>query len=372
MDYNSIAPKQRKFIKKLAYKEMSKREKQIYLKHVKRLILELDDLSYSSTDTSDDSSDTSDTSSSDSEIEIRGIASKKNPKLNSRYITFVGIKHRDARYLSPDYRVRLEKDDYLKDPSAVMVKVYKEKKWIRVAYVARKDAEWLRSVDNFEKLPLNWVKSQRTVQDTQTSCTYSIDLKPLEESTSRSRKGAKIPTKKDVSGEKYRLQSVEIQLEGLSINTREKKKKSREELPLLSQADRVTDEYWACIFRNKETDSFLESTSYSSSGRWTLLYDEPLIYEKLSQVRDLFKQEKLGHLIECLVTDPDIQDCKKVIAVHTPDYKDVQDVYKVAMILYKELQYGRTMYYRSDAQMNINLFTTNGSKKNYMYRYPVK
>lgn len=366
MDYNSIAPKQRKFIKKLAYKEMSKREKQIYLKHVKRLILELDDLSYSSTDTSDDSSsDTSDTSSSDSEIEIRGIASKKNSKLNSRYITFVGIKHRDTRYFSPDCRVRLEKDDNPKDSSAVMVKVRKEKKWIHVAYVTRKDAEWLRSVDNFEKLPLNWVKNQRAVQDTQTSCIYSIDLKPLEES-SRPRKGAKIPTKKDISGEKYRLQSVETQLEGLSINTREKKKKSREELPLLT-----TDEYWACIFRNKGTDSFLES-SRPSSGRWTLLYDEPLIYEKLSQVRDLFKQGKLGHLVECLVTDPDVQDCKKVIAVHTPDYKDVQDVYKVAMILYKELQYGRTMYYRSDAQMNINLFTANGSRKNYMYRYPVK
>jgi len=354
MDYNSIAPKQRKFIKKLAYKEMSKREKQIYLKHVKRLILELDDLSYSSTDTSDSSSDTSDTSSSDSEIEIRRIASKKNPKLNSRYITFVGIKHRDARYLSPDYRVKLEKDDNPKDSNVVMVKIYKEKKWVHVAYVARKDAEWLESVDNFEKLPLNWVKN------TQTSCTYSIDLRPIEE------KSAKISTKKDISREKHR-QSVETQLEELSINTREKKKKSREELPLLSQrAVRATDEYWACIFRNKGTDSLLYS------GRWTLLYDEPLIYEKLSQVRDLFKQGKLGHLVECLVTDPDVQDCKKVIAVHTPDYKDVQNVYKVAMILYKELQYGRIMYYRSDAQMNINLFTTNGSRKNYMYRYPVK
>ncbi len=63
-----------------------------------------------------------------------------------------------------------------------------DKKWKHVAYVAREDAMWLRTVDEFEKLSLEWQR------DTRATATYGIDLRPLEE------KGVRIKTKKDVLG----------------------------------------------------------------------------------------------------------------------------------------------------------------------------
>jgi hypothetical protein len=195
--------------------EMNKKERQLYLKSVKRLLTELGKLY-------DDSSDT--TSSSDSEIEIRKkiSRSKKIPNSNLLYITFVGMNHRGDHRFSPDDKVRLEEEnDNPKDPNAVMVKVYlngllsqadraKQKKWVHVAYVARKDAKWLRDANGFEKLPLSWIKN------TQTTCTYSIDLGLLEQ------KNTIIPTKISMFDEIYWSQNTKTRSGKVFVNERGK------------------------------------------------------------------------------------------------------------------------------------------------------
>jgi hypothetical protein len=177
MDYTKIPDGTKKYIRKSTYIAMNKEERKIYLKMVAKLVDKLDEISNEST-------------SSDDEIVIETSRKYTKPlyrKLNSRYIVFVGMRYRGDHRFSPDDTIKLERDDNnSNDPNAVKVMLMEGKKWRHVAYVARDDAEWLREVHNFEKLPLEWAKNTRA------SCTYNIDLRPLED------KGIKIKTKKDV------------------------------------------------------------------------------------------------------------------------------------------------------------------------------
>ncbi|KAG0201750.1 hypothetical protein BGX28_005525 [Mortierella sp. GBA30] len=182
MDYANIPKETKKYIRKSTYIAMDEDERKLYIKSVKGLIHKLEELNESPSDDSDE--------------EV--VVAKPYRKLNSRYISFVGMRFREDRHFFPDDEVKLERDDNnVMDPNAVMVMVKKHKKWKHVAYVAREDAKWLRSITGFEKLPLEWEK------DTRASCTYSIDLRPLET------KGVKVETKKKIVGDKPRKFWVE-------------------------------------------------------------------------------------------------------------------------------------------------------------------
>lgn len=178
MDYSKISKETKKYIRKSTYIAMNKEERKLYLKAVKKLVHELDESS----------------SSSDEEV-VKPQRKEYKPvyrKLNSRSINFVGMRfHGDHRF-SPNDIVKLKKEDNNpKDPNAVKVMLMENKKWRHVAYVAREDAMWLRTVDDFEELSLEWAKNTRA------TATYSIDLRPLEE------KGVKLKTKKDVLGDRF-------------------------------------------------------------------------------------------------------------------------------------------------------------------------
>lgn len=192
-------------MKKSTYMEMDKEERRLYLKFAKKLVLELEELY----DNNSGSDDVDDTNSSDSEIEIREIASESEeiPNSNLQYITFVGMHYRGDHRFSSDDRVRLEKeDDNSKDSNAIMVKVRKRRKWVHVAYVSRRNAKWLRSADDFEKLPLSWIKNS------QTTSTYSIDLGPLE------RKNTVIPTRISILNEIYWSQNAKTRPGKIFVN----------------------------------------------------------------------------------------------------------------------------------------------------------
>lgn len=167
---------------------MNKEERKLYLKAVKKLVHDLDELS--------ESSSTSSSSSSDEEI-VTKLPQRKHTKpvyrkLNSRSINLVGMRFHGNHRFSRDDIIKLKReDDNPKDSNAVKVMLMEDKKWRHVAYVAREDAMWLRTVDEFEKLSLELRGNTRA------TATYSIDLRPLED------KGVKIKTKKDVVGNKY-------------------------------------------------------------------------------------------------------------------------------------------------------------------------
>jgi hypothetical protein len=170
MDYTKIGKETKKYIRKSTYIAMDKDERKLYLKSVGELVRKLDELEC-------------DTSSSSR----KEVVKSSYRKLNSRRITFVGMRFHGGHRFSMDDKVKLEKeDDNPKNSNAVKVMLKEGKKWKHVAYVASEDAEWLRAVGDFEELPLEWMKDARA------SCTYSIDLRPLEA------KGIRIKTKKDV------------------------------------------------------------------------------------------------------------------------------------------------------------------------------
>ncbi|KFH61752.1 hypothetical protein MVEG_12412 [Podila verticillata NRRL 6337] len=182
MDYTEISKEIKKYVRKSTYIAMNKEERKLYLKAVKRLAHKLDELDESSSTSSDEVI----------KPQRKEYTKPVYRKLNSRSINFVGMRfHGDHRF-SCDDTIKLKKEDNNpKDSNAIKVMLMKDKKWKHVAYVAREDAMWLRTVDEFEKLSLKWEK------DTRATATYSIDLRPLEE------KGVKLKTKKDVLGHRF-------------------------------------------------------------------------------------------------------------------------------------------------------------------------
>jgi len=183
MEYTKISGDIKKYVRKSTYIGMDKIERKLYIKMVKELKSKLDELEISEdTDTSDDE-----------DKSRRKRDNKSYNKLSYRSITVVGMKfHGDHRFDSSDV-IRLEKEDNNpKDSNAVKVMLNEGKKWKHKAYVCREDAMWLRTIDGFEKLPLE------LIGDSWATYKYTIDLRSLED------KGIKIKTKKDVIGNKPR------------------------------------------------------------------------------------------------------------------------------------------------------------------------
>lgn len=123
MDYHDIPLAQRWYVNKAAYIMMNDDERQLYLKHIKKLLRELDD---------------------------------QPPEYTPRSVCFVGMWAYGNHYFTSDDKVRLKRDDdNPEDPNAIKVLV-KSGKWKHVAHVARREARWLRTIDDFEKLPLEF------------------------------------------------------------------------------------------------------------------------------------------------------------------------------------------------------------------------
>ncbi|KAG0241196.1 hypothetical protein BGW41_006189 [Actinomortierella wolfii] len=109
-------------------------------------------------------------------------------------------------------------------------------------------------------------------------------------------------------------------------------------------------------------------------GKWMLFYDKSVLDEKWAKVRDLVEQDQLGGLAKCstAMPNPNATNSKSgVIIVYTSDYMDQEEVYQVASVLHEKMQYGATMYYKSDEQTYAGLYRKTGSTKNHIYRYPL-
>ncbi|KAF9356304.1 hypothetical protein BGX26_005452 [Mortierella sp. AD094] len=128
------------------------------------------------------------------------------------------------------------------------------------------------------------------------------------------------------------------------------------------------DAYW--IYAYKSSATYESGANY---GKWMLFYAKPVLDEKWERVKNLLEQGLLGDVAKCSTAkeNPDATSSKAgVIIVYTPDYTDQDDVYRVAKVLHEELEYGATMYYKTDDQTRAGLYAIRGSKKNHIYRYP--
>ena len=170
MDYSDIPDEQRQYVRKKTYNAMTTDEKALYIKYVKKLVRRLDEL-----DESDDEP-------------IKLIKTRTSTIVKSRSVAFVGMKYRGGHVFSIDDHVRLEADDdNPMDKNAIKV-MLKRKKWEHVAFVDRDNAKWLRTVPDFEKMPLRWEKN------TAASATYRLDFTEL------NNKGIRVNTKQEVLG----------------------------------------------------------------------------------------------------------------------------------------------------------------------------
>lgn len=150
MEYRNLAIEHRHYIRKSAYQVMTPMERKIYLKHIKQMTDELNNL--------DESSSSESTTSDDSPPTYRDIR-------------FVGMHHRGNHCFSNSDIIALVKDNSnLFDLSAIKVMLRDEAKWKHVAYVNRDDAKWLRSIASFHELPLKWVSNNKK------TATYHIYL----------------------------------------------------------------------------------------------------------------------------------------------------------------------------------------------------
>lgn len=137
MEYIAISPELREYIRKSAYNKLDDGGKKLYIKSIKRLLNGLEERLVK-------------------ELDDMTIGGEKT----SRRISFVGMKYRGEHYFTIDDHIRLEKeDDNPVDRNAVKVMLKDRKKWKHVAYVAKKDAKWLRTVDDFEELSLEYIRS---------------------------------------------------------------------------------------------------------------------------------------------------------------------------------------------------------------------
>ncbi|KAG0020581.1 hypothetical protein BGZ80_003952 [Entomortierella chlamydospora] len=130
------------------------------------------------------------------------------------------------------------------------------------------------------------------------------------------------------------------------------------------------DAYWVYAYHKS---SAAANASGSNYGKWMLFYAKPVLDEKWERVKNLLEQGLLGDAAKCSTAkeNPNATSSKTgVIIVYTSDYTDQDDVYRVAKVLYDELEYGKTMYYKTDDQTYAGLYANRGSKKNHTYHYP--
>jgi hypothetical protein len=135
MEYINIDSEIREYIRKSAYNKLNDNGKELYIKSIKRLL---------------------------NKLEERLVKELDNMTVSkpSRKITFVGMKYLGGHYFTPFCKVRLEKeDDNPVDNNAIKVMLKDRKKWKYVAYVAKKDAKWLRTIDGFEGLSLEHIST---------------------------------------------------------------------------------------------------------------------------------------------------------------------------------------------------------------------
>jgi hypothetical protein len=130
----------------------------------------------------------------------------------------------------------------------------------------------------------------------------------------------------------------------------------------------VTNSPW--VYEDYNSKEALIGNNYV--GKWMLFYDLSILDEKWNQVKLLLKQGKLGPSAKCSTAMPNFNanSSSKVIIVYTSNYNDHDDVFRVSKVLYDGLQYGKTMYYKTDEQTLSGSYRKTGSKKNHIYRYP--
>ncbi|KAG0065390.1 hypothetical protein BGZ90_001797 [Linnemannia elongata] len=185
MNYLDIPIDQRHYVRESAYVLMSEGERRLYLKHVRRLVFELDELAESS---SNDTVESTDVIS----LEVRGrvypdesitnaradLIRRSPPGIvhhNTHKIKFVGMKSRGGHRFSAKDIVHLEKDDdNLCNPNAIKVLLCKSGgKWVHVANVCQYNTKFLRRIVGFDELPLRFVSNNGRTSS------YLIDLEPL-------------------------------------------------------------------------------------------------------------------------------------------------------------------------------------------------
>jgi hypothetical protein len=138
MEYMNIASELREYIRKSAYNKLDDNGKELYIKYIKRLLNKLEETLVVK------------------KLDDMAIGREKT----SRRISFVGMRYHGEHYFTADDDVRLEKeDDNPVDTNAVKVVLKGRKKWKHVAYVAKEDAKWLRTVDDFEGLSLEYIST---------------------------------------------------------------------------------------------------------------------------------------------------------------------------------------------------------------------
>ncbi|KAG0348758.1 hypothetical protein BG004_004225 [Podila humilis] len=131
----------------------------------------------------------------------------------------------------------------------------------------------------------------------------------------------------------------------------------------------IHDDYWV----------WAKSTSkgwhgQGKTGKWMLFYPKPELDAKWAIIQKLVEQDILGGLAKCS-TSKENDKAKGfstgVIIIYTPDYRDQEDVYRVATVLHEVMAYKNTMYYKTDEQTNAGLYAKNGNKVNHLYKYPL-
>ncbi|KAF8970265.1 hypothetical protein BGZ46_010539, partial [Entomortierella lignicola] len=84
-----------------------------------------------------------------------------------------------------------------------------------------------------------------------------------------------------------------------------------------------------------------------------LFYPKSVLDKKWAIVKNLVEQDLLGPQAKCSTTKENTLATSTktgVIIVYTRDHSDQEDVIRVAHVLHEKLEYGKTMYYKTDEQ----------------------
>ncbi|KAG0047429.1 hypothetical protein BGZ83_007518 [Gryganskiella cystojenkinii] len=129
------------------------------------------------------------------------------------------------------------------------------------------------------------------------------------------------------------------------------------------------NQYW--LWAESQTKAFQGG---QRTGKWMLFYDKSVLDEKWNVVKMLVENDVLGGRakVSTAMENPNATSSKSgVIIVYTSDYEDQEEVYRVAVALHEAMEYRGIMYYKTDEQTFAGVYAKNGTKKNYLYRYPL-
>ncbi|KFH61724.1 hypothetical protein MVEG_12440 [Podila verticillata NRRL 6337] len=139
MDYMDIPVHERQYIRKLTYNKMNDTQKEMYVKSITDLLISFSALRVDTT-------------------RNKSKQKRVKDKIPRRRIKFTGMKYRYNHVFTDSDRVKLKDGD----DDVIKVLVKEDKKWKHVAYVSTDDVEWLRSVEDFEHKPLEWINVDKT------------------------------------------------------------------------------------------------------------------------------------------------------------------------------------------------------------------